>query len=263
MSSENTRNTPLRGTAKYVALRGTVTGLMLLALAGCNTFDRLSQAGSEPPLTEIQDPTRSPHYRPVSLPMPIATKEKPRANSLWRPGARAFFRDQRAAQIGDILTVEIAISDDASLNNSTTRTRTTSEVNAITNALGVEKILDNIMPKAYSPTSPISLSGDTSHAGTGNIARGETINVKLAAVVTQILPNGNLVVRGRQEVRVNYEVRDLVITGIVRREDISSSNTISYEKIAEARIAYGGRGQMSDVQQPRYGTQIFDIIYPF
>ncbi|MGY9006277.1 MAG: flagellar basal body L-ring protein FlgH [Alphaproteobacteria bacterium] len=119
------------------------------------------------------------------------------------------------------------------------------------------------MPKTFSPTSPINLSGDTSHAGTGTIARGETINVKLAAVVTQILPNGNLVVRGRQEVRVNYEVRDLIVTGIVRREDIGSSNTVSYEKIAEARIAYGGRGQMSDVQQPRYGTQIFDIIYPF
>jgi flagellar L-ring protein FlgH len=81
--------------------------------------------------------------------------------------------------------------------------------------------------------------------------------------VTQVLPNGNLVVQGRQELRVNFEVRELQITGVIRQQDISSTNTVSYTKLAEARISYGGRGQLTDVQQPRYGQQLLDIIAPF
>lgn len=245
------------------SLRLAVAGLCLAALGGCNALDRLKQVGETPNLTEIQNPTASPSYRPVSLPMPVTEPIVPQANSLWRPGARAFFKDQRAAQVGDILTVNINIADKAELSNTSDRTRTTSENDELPALLGFEENIRKIMPKGFSPANPINISGQTQNKGTGTIDREESINLKVAAVVTQVLPNGNLVLRGSQEVRVNFEVRELQVTGVVRREDIGSGNTISYEKIAEARIAYGGRGHITDFQQPRYGTQVLDIIYPF
>lgn len=259
----------LMSVTRLFALRGrcwhpVLAGLMILGLAGCaNTFERLSQVGEVPPLSQITNPKEAPHFRPVSLPMPPAEAMEPKANSLWRPGARAFFRDQRANTIGDILTVVIDINDRAVLSNTSDRTRKTTENDQITSALGLERAAERLMPKAFNPANPINISGDSLHRGTGSINRDEKIELKVAAIVTQILPNGNLVITGRQEVRVNYEVRELLINGIVRREDIASTNTITYDKVAEARISYGGRGQITDVQQPRYGTQILDIIYPF
>ena len=195
--------------------------------------------------------------------MPVPEKIEPHPNSLWRPGARAFFKDQRASQIGDILTVVISINDKASLSNTSDRTRTTSETDTMPNVLGFEQKFRKILPKTFDPTNAIDIDGSTQNKGSGSIDRDEQIELKVAAVVTQVLPNGNLVLKGSQEVRVNFEVRELLVTGVVRREDIGSDNKISYEKIAEARIAYGGRGHITDVQQPRYGTQILDIVYPF
>ena len=235
----------------------------MLALSACNTFQRLSQVGSTPQLTEIQNPQQDPNYRPISLPMPKADPDNRQANSLWRPGARAFFKDQRAAQTGDIVTVVIDINDKANLTNSTNRSRTNKETSAVNGLLGFEANLNKILPNQVDNTNLLGLDGSTNNVGSGKIDREEEIELKVAAIVTQVLPNGNLVIHGKQEVRVNYEVRELQIAGIVRREDIASTNTISYEKIAEARIAYGGRGLITDVQQPRYGNQVIDILYPF
>jgi flagellar L-ring protein precursor FlgH len=235
----------------------------LLALSACNTFERLSQVGSTPQLSQIQNPQQDPSYRPVTLPMPKADPDNRQANSLWRPGARAFFKDQRAAMVGDILTVVIDINDKAALTNSTNRTRTNRETSALNGFLGFEANLNKVLPNQVDNTNLLGLSGDSANAGAGQIDREEEIELKVAAIVTQVLPNGNLVIHGKQEVRVNYEVRELQIAGIVRREDIASTNTISYEKIAEARIAYGGRGLITDVQQPRYGDQVIDILFPF
>lgn len=237
--------------------------LLGTALGGCNTLTRLSTVGEEPPLTSIQNPTAMPTYQPVSMPMPAPVTEERQPNSLWRTGSRAFFKDQRASQIGDILTVVIEIEDDASLRNTTARNRAAGESADLSAFLGFEGQLDNILPDGVDPTNLVDANSDSNAVGNGTVNREEDINLRVAAVVTQVLPNGNLVLTGRQEVRVNYEVRELLVAGIIRPEDITSTNTVDYDKIAEARISYGGRGQITDVQQPRYGQQVFDILFPF
>jgi flagellar L-ring protein FlgH len=233
------------------------------ALSGCNMLNRLAEVGHEPKMTQIQNPTHAPQYAPVSMPMPRISKRERAPNSLWRHGARAFFKDQRAAQIGDLLTVTISISDSAKINNKTTRNRTNTEDASANSLLGYETSLTRILPETINAGSLLDLDSKTSNEGEGTINRDETIELKLAAIVTQKLPNGNFVILGRQEVRVNFEVRQLQIAGVVRPEDIAADNTISYEKIAEARISYGGKGHITDVQQPRYGTQILDVVFPF
>lgn len=238
--------------------------LAALVLAGCaNVADRLANVGSAPTLSAIENPTQAPEYRPVSLPLPAAEPVVRHKNSLWRSGARAFFKDQRAAEVGDLVTVIIDLDDSATLNNTTSRSRTSSETATLPAFLGYEQALDAILPEAVDPTNLVDADATGLHTGVGSIARDEEINIKIAAIVTQILPNGNMVVHGRQEVRVNFEVRELQIVGIIRPEDITSANTIASDKVAEARIAYGGRGQITDVQQPRYGQQVFDILFPF
>lgn len=234
-----------------------------LALTGCNAYSRIASIGEEPPLSKIENPMAKKDYQPVTLPMPRPEPVIQQANSLWRPGSRAFFKDQRANRIGDILTVMIAISDKASLSNTTSTSRAASEDADITNLAGIETQLSKILPEAVDPASMASLGSSHSMEGSGAVTRNETIEMEIAAIVTQILPNGNMVISGRQEVRVNYESRDLYVTGVVRPEDISSTNTIESSKIAEARVAYGGRGHLTDMQQARYGQQLFDIIFPF
>ncbi len=250
------RRSPNVKTFAALLLAGTI-------LTGCNALSRLSEVGEPPPLSEVKNPTHDPSYKPVSMPMPEPQVARLQPNSLWRPGSRAFFKDLRANDIGDIITVVIAIDDEAELNNSTTRTRTNVENLDIDSLLGYEGALNTILPEAVNPADILATDSNTSNQGTGAIDREEEINLQIAAVVTQVLPNGNLVIHGRQETRVNYETRELQIAGVIRPQDINRENVISYEKIAEARLAYGGRGHITDFQQPRYGSQIIDIIMPF
>ena len=234
-----------------------------VALSGCNFFTRIANIGSEPPLSKIENPVAQKGYQPVSMPMPRPEPVLQQANSLWRPGSKAFFKDQRANQVGDIVTVLVEIEDKATLNNSTDTTRASTENAGFAGLLGLETQVTKVLPEGTSADALIDLGSDHSMSGSGAVNRNETINMEIAAIVTQILPNGNMVIVGRQEVRVNFESRDLSVTGVVRPEDITSSNTIESAKIAEARIAYGGRGHLTDVQQGRYGQQLFDIIFPF
>ena len=236
---------------------------LAIALSGCNALSRLANVGAEPPLTTIQNPTLQASYRPVSMPMPAPKPVERNANSLWRTGARAFFKDQRASDVGDILTVVVDLDDEATLNNATTRTRTANEDGSLNAFLGYESSLSRLLPEAINPGNLLDIDSQSDSTGSGQIARDEDIELKIAAVISQVLPNGNLVIHGRQEFRVNFEARELQIAGIIRPEDITSTNTIVYEKIAEARISYGGRGQISDLQQPRYGQQVIDILFPF
>jgi flagellar L-ring protein precursor FlgH len=258
---------PSRHTAKATSMKPLsvlrVTVLAMLAgslLSGCAAVDRLKNIGQAPPLSEVDNPTARPGYKPVQMPMPAAQPASYNPNSLWRNGSRAFFKDQRAHQVGDLLTVQVNITDKAIIANETQRSRDTKEDSGIDNFFGKSKV--PIMNSAV-PTRIFTSDSSTSLDGKGSVNRSEALQTNVAAVVTQVLPNGNLVVEGKQEVRVNFEVRELIVAGIVRPEDIESDNTIDSSKIAQARIAYGGRGQITDVQQPRYGSQVLDVILPF
>ncbi|WP_315707153.1 MULTISPECIES: flagellar basal body L-ring protein FlgH [unclassified Bradyrhizobium] len=233
---------------------------VLSVASGCSSIDRLSQVGERPKLTEIDNPTTQPGYKPVQMPMPKPETVSYAPNSLWRNGSRAFFKDQRAHQVGDLLTVTVNITDQANFANETQRSRTGKEDSGITDFIGSKTITqaNKILPGRILTEDSSSTSD-----GKGSIQRSESLTTSVAAVVTQVLPNGNLVVEGKQEIRVNYEIRELIVAGIVRPEDIQSDNTIDSTKIAQARISYGGRGQITDIQQPRYGQQVMDILLPF
>ena len=238
--------------------------IMALSVSACSTIDRINTVGQAPTLTPIIDPRDRNGDRVITMPMPRPETVVHQANSLWAAGSRSFFKDQRASKIGDILTVQIDISDKAEVSNQTTRTRTSKEAANVNNLLGFEQTLgQKLLPQGYAPDTAIDLGSDTSTAGQGSVNRKEKVELTVAAVVTQVLPNGNLVIEGHQEVRINFELRDLSVTGIVRPEDISATNEIKHTQIAEARISYGGRGQITDMQQPRYGQQIVDILFPF
>ena len=185
------------------------------------------------------------------------------ANSLWRVGARAFFNDQRAHRVGDILTVNIAIDDSAQTQNQTSAQRTTSNATGFPHILGLESSLGRVLPGGFDPANALETSSSTNSAGQGQIRRAEQIRLTVAAVVTAVLPNGNMVIQGTQEVRTNGELRQLTVSGLVRPEDISASNTIRHTQIAEARISYGGRGDISVVQRTPAGTAILQRINPF
>lgn len=232
-------------------------------MTGCNTLDRIQNIGREPELSPVGGAIKKASYEPVTLPMPKHEPEVYQANSLWRQGARSFFKDQRARTIGDVLTVNVTITDEASLQNQTTRSRTNAENLGVGGLLGVENQFNRFLKGTVDPGSLVQLDSDVSNQGQGNVSRNEDIKLNVAAVVAQVLPNGNLVIHGRQEVRVNFEVRELYVAGVVRPEDITPDNAIAHEQIAELRIAYGGRGQLTDVQQPRYGSQVLDVILPF
>ncbi len=196
--------------------------------------------------------TNTDHHTP----MPVS-------NSLWRPGSRTFLRDQRAAQPGDLVTVLVSIQDQAQLQNTTEREREGSDTFGIPRLFGLETSLSRILPGTVDPSALVQTSGAQTTLGSGSVRRTETVTLRVAATVVQTLPNGNLVLTGRQQVRVNSELRDLTVSGIIRPQDIGSDNTVRHDRLAEARIAYGGRGTISDVQRPRVGQELLDIVLPF
>jgi flagellar L-ring protein FlgH len=242
-------------------LRTCSVSVLASLIAGCAAIDRLKNLGEEPKLSQIENPAAQPGYKPVQMPMPTPQPAIYHPNSLWRNGSRAFFKDQRAQQVGDILTVTVNITDKAAIANETQRSRTNKEDSGVTDFLGSKTI--KTPATAILPGRILTADSTSSSDGKGSVNRQEALLTNVAAVVMQVLPNGNLVVEGKQEIRVNNEIRELVVAGIVRPEDIQSDNTIDSTKIAQARIAYGGRGQISDVQQPRYGQQVLDIMLPF
>ncbi len=234
-----------------------------LLLAGCGALQRLSEVGRPPVMTPTADPTKDAAWRPLTMPMPAREPPPNEANSLWRAGSRAFFKDQRASQVGDLITVVVDMTDSANVQDGTTATRTSADNGGTTNLFGLENLLPTILPKPINPASLVNVSSANNNTGTGQIQRSEAVALRVAGVVTQVLPNGNLVVDARQEIEVNKELRVLRVTGVVRPQDIASDNTVTHDRMAEARISYGGRGQLTDVQSPRWGQQVMDILLPF
>jgi flagellar L-ring protein FlgH len=233
---------------------------LAILLGGC---ERLSDLGRPPAMAGIENPTADPTWRQVSMPMPTPQSPPPGANSLWRPGSRTFLRDQRAAQPGDLVTVLVAIQDEARFNNETERERSGTDEMGIPRLFGLPSSFTRIFPNVIDPSRLVTASGSQNSSGTGTTRRTERVTVNVAATVVQVLPNGNLVVTGRQQVRVNSDLRDLTVSGIIRPQDIGSDNTVRHDRLAEARIAYGGRGAISDMQRPRWGQELLDTLLPF
>src|SRR3984885_871851 len=221
----------------------------------------LKKIGEQPPLSPMNNPTTEPGYKPVQMPMPTAQPATYNPNSLWRNGSRALFNDQRAHQIGDILTVKVNINDTAQFQDQTQLSRTTTEDSGITNFIGANTI--NNPSKPVLPGRILTADSNSQSNGNGSINRQDQLLTNVAAVVTQVLPNGNMVIEGNQEIRLNSEMRELLVAGVVRPEDIESDNTIDLPKIAAARVAYGGKGTISNIQQPPWGQQALDVLLPF
>jgi flagellar L-ring protein precursor FlgH len=182
---------------------------------------------------------------------------------MWRTGARAFFHDQRASKVGDILTVAIDIRDNARLSNETATSRESNVDSGVGSIFGLESNLAKILPGAPDPTHLVEAGSSSTLAGAGSVNRSEAVSLTIAAVVSSVLPNGNLVIQGRQEVRINQELRELTVAGIVRPEDITAANTIRHTQIAEARVSYGGRGAVSRVQRVPVGQALVEQFTPF
>jgi flagellar L-ring protein precursor FlgH len=236
-----------------------LTPPILLGLGACST---------------IKEAVRGPELAPVGYPAQLAPMDQriltqanapapATANSLWRTGARTFFNDQRAGKVGDILTVLINIDDSAKTTNATSSSRTSGVTAGIPHLLGLESSLGKILPGGFDPANALSTNSKTTNDGAGAVNRAEKISLTVAAVVSAVLPNGNLVIQGTQEVRTNAEVRQLTVAGIVRPEDISAANTIQHTQIAEARINYGGRGDISRVQKTPAGQSLIERFSPF
>lgn len=233
-----------------------------LALSACSTA---VEAVRGPELAPIGYPAALVPTSQAYLPSPEEQRADRAAsnNSLWRAGARTFFGDQRARRIGDIVTVNIDIDDSAQTQNSTNRSRSNDISGGVTNLFGLENSLGRAFPGGFDAANMVGMEGEANASGSGSVNRAERVNLTIAAVVTDVLANGNLVIQGRQEVRTNREVRELTVAGIVRPEDISSANTIAHTQIAEARISYGGRGDISRVQATPAAQSLVERFSPF
>jgi flagellar L-ring protein FlgH len=237
-----------------------IAPVLMLVVAACG---RLEDVGRAPDFNPLEGSYQHSAMYSTPLPEDIVPQSPSDASSLWAGGQDSLFSDRRASQTGDILTVVIEIDDSAEFSNSSGRSRSGSESSSITGLLGIPQRLDSILPEGATSAQAVDTSGASTFSGQGNTARNEKLTLRVAATVVDRLPNGVLRIEGIQEVRVNFEMRELLISGYVRPIDISRQNEITYDKIAGAQISYGGRGQITDVQQPRYGQQIVDALIPF
>ncbi|MGR3635562.1 MAG: flagellar basal body L-ring protein FlgH [Shimia sp.] len=234
-------------------------GLALL-VSGCGRGDHL---GKPPTLTPVK---QSPEqYAMMTPPLPESSHVARNSDdaSLWSRNRKSLLGDRRAIRRGDILTVVIEMDENASIDNQSERSRSGSESMSVPQLFGIPQRIDGALPEGASMSNAVELGSTSSSSGDGSVTRSEKLTLQVAATIVDVLPNGVLSIQGSQEVRVNFELRELLVAGFVRPEDISRQNSISIEKIASARVSYGGRGQITDMQQPRFGQQVLDIVLPF
>lgn len=231
--------------------------LLPLFLTACS---RIENVGKAPSFTSTED--GNPFLAMASGAFPASTAPNADA-SLWSGGRGSLFGDRRAELRGDILTVVIEIDDKAEISNATERNRAGSESLQIPQLFGLPQRGQTALPDGVTFDNAVDTSSSSGSSGDGSVRRNEKLTLRIAAIITDVLPNGAVRIEGSQEVRVNFEMRELLVSGYVRPADISRQNEITYDKIASARISYGGRGQITDVQQPRYGQQVADILLPF
>lgn len=241
---------------KYVAI------LLVLLSAACG---RTSKIGKPPELSPFSQGAEHRAMMRQDIPLHSTSGRVPGASesSLWTRGRSSLLGDRRAMNTGDILTVLIEIDDKAEFSNSSGRSRAGSERMALGALFGLPQKWAGGLPEGASLDPAVEFSSKSASNGKGTISRNEKLTLRVAATVVGMQPNGILAIEGLQEVRVNNEMRQLMVSGYVRPEDISRQNVVTYDKIASARISYGGRGDITDVQQPRYGQQFIDTILPF
>lgn len=237
-----------------------ICALAALSLAAC---DQAARIGAPPPLTPVSQSPELVAMQDPGLPVSLDPAHPLDRASLWSGGRGSLLGMRRAETRGDIVTVMIEIDDRAEFSNSSERSRSASENLSIPNFFGIPQRVNEKLPEGATLSPAVGLSSDSDFAGDGSTSRNERLTLRVAATVTDVLPNGAFAIEGRQELRLNNEVRDLIVTGFVRPEDISRRNEISYDKIAAARISYGGRGQINRVQQPRWGQRASDTFLPF
>ncbi|ETO91284.1 MAG: flagellar L-ring protein [Candidatus Xenolissoclinum pacificiensis L6] len=236
-----------------------VIACMLIISCTPDTLDKLSMIGKEPMMSESINGERQIEYTTISDDE-HAFRIQQSSNSLWNENSKMLFQNVRANKLGDIVTVKISINDQAKLDNKMEKDRGHLEQ---VNAPILGKIPSNLLGTRSEPVNIINMQGNTSNFGEGKIERKDRVDMHVAATVTKVLPSGNLVIQGTQEIKVNYEIRTIMIKGVIRSEDIDLDNSIEYTKIADLRVDYGGRGQLYSVQQPRVGVQVIDAISPF
>lgn len=238
----------------------TATGIFLMTIAACGRIDHLGRA---PSFTPTEDSPEQVAMLWPGLPVNAPSQRAVDSASLWSSGQRSLLGDRRAMKKGDIMTVVIEIDERAEISNDTQRSRGGSESLEIPQLLGLPQRLNEKLPDGATLNEAVDLDSSSKSNGKGSVKRKEKLTLRVAVTVIDVLPNGILSISGSQELRVNFELRELLVTGFVRPEDISRQNEITYDKIASARVSYGGRGQITDVQQPRYGQQILDAVLPF
>lgn len=240
--------------------RSSVLLMIAILLTACGRADHL---GKPPTFTPAAGTSEHRAMLSPGLPMTIEQQPPVKEASLWSRSRQSLLGDRRAITRGDILTVVIEIDERAEISNATGRSRSGTESMGIPQLAGISQRLDDRLPEGASASELVSVNSSSASSGDGSVKRNEKLTLRVAATVVEVLPNGVLSISGTQELRVNFELRELLVTGYVRPEDISRQNEITYDKIASARVSYGGRGQITDVQQPRYGQQILDILLPF
>ncbi len=230
-----------------------------LALAGCSETMRPQMSSIPETLNNAMAQNQ------IATTVIIPEAAKPAHGSLWQPGSKQFFKDSRAHTVGDIVTILVSESAEAESEANTETTRKQTAGSNIGNTANLEGLLKarHIIDPVATAKNLLDTDSDRSYTGEGKTDRKDSLTASIAAVVTQVLPNGYMMIQGKREVVVNYELQELQIQGIVRPEDISANNTIPSSKIAEARIFYAGRGIVNETQTPQYGVRFLDKVLPF